>query len=244
MLFIIPVVCLRLGMTRGELGSYLMVFACLNMLVGSVRMLKQQLLRRFLSFSTIAQTGYLMFGLGMGFYYDMEQAMGVGLFLFMIIAVMKCLAFLSAGMYEYYLGTQDIELLRGAGKRLPLAAFTFSIALAGLAGIPLLAGFNGKWLIFSTAILSGDVFALACLAVFMLSSVISLGGYLPMIVKQYQPAPGEERQVPASGEPIEISKWMLVPAGLLSLVVIVIGIYPSPWVNLVSQVMEWMMVTL
>jgi formate hydrogenlyase subunit 3/multisubunit Na+/H+ antiporter MnhD subunit len=244
MLFIMPVVCLRLGMTRGELGTYLMIFANLNMLVGSVRMLRQQQLGRFLSFSTIAQTGYLMFGLGMGFYYGLEQAYGVGLFLFMIIAVMKCLAFLSAGMYEYYFGTQDIELLRGAGRQMPLAAFTFSIALAGLAGIPLLAGFNGKWLIFSTAILSGDVFALVCLAVFVLSTVIGLGGYLPMIVKQYQPAPGSEHLTPAGGQPIEVSTWMVVPTGLLSLMVIVIGVYPGPWVNLVSQVMQWMMVTL
>jgi formate hydrogenlyase subunit 3/multisubunit Na+/H+ antiporter MnhD subunit len=242
MLFIMPVVCLRLGITRVELGTYLMIFACFNMLVGSVRMLRQKLLRRFLSFSSISQTGYLMFGLGMGFYYELEQALGIGLFLFLVIAVMKCLAFLSAGIYEHYTGSQDMEWLRGAGMHMPLAAIGFSIALAGLAGIPLLAGFTGKWLIFSAALMTGDVFAIICLIIFMVSSVISLGGYLPMIVKQYQPNSDAKAQFEDNGQPIMISKWMLIPVGFLSLLVIVIGIYPSPWVNLVDQVMRWMLI--
>jgi F420H2 dehydrogenase subunit N len=244
MLFIMPVVCLRLGMSQAELGSYLMVFACFNMLIGSIRMLRQQLLRRFLSFSSIAQTGYLMFGLGMGFYYELDQAFGVGLFLFLVIAVMKCLAFLSAGTYEYYLGSQNIEKLSGAGKIMPHSALTFSIALAGLAGIPLLAGFNGKWLIFSTALVTGDLFAVLCLIFFMISSVISLGGYLPMIVKQYQAKPDLAVQGEGQDQPVAISWWMLIPVGILSLLVVVIGIYPSPWVNLVNQVMQWMLVSI
>ena len=239
MLFIMPVVCLRLGLTYEELGTYLMIFACFNMLVGSVRMLRQHLLRRFLSFSTIAQTGYLMFGLGMGFYYRLDSAFGVGLFLFLVIAVMKCLAFLAAGTYEYYTGWQDIERLRGAALKMPLAGLTLSIALAGLAGIPLLAGFTGKWLIFSTALITADVFAVVCLIIFMFSSVISLGGYLPMIVKQYQPDPDIEI---FSDQSLIGSPWLLIPVGVLSLLVIVIGVFPSPWVNLVNQVMHWMLI--
>ena len=243
MLFIMPVVCLRLGISEVELGTYLMIFACFNMLVGSVRMLKQQLLRRFLSFSSITQTGYLMFGLGMGFYYELDQALGVGLFLFLVIAVMKCLAFLAAGVYEYYTGSQDIERLRGVGEHMPLAALSLSIALAGLAGIPLLAGFNGKWLIFSAALMTADAFALACLAIFMLSSVISLGGYLPMIIKQYQENPQHQLEFTGLSGP-DISKWMLFPVGLLSLLVVLIGVYPSPWISLVNQVMQWMVMSI
>lgn len=241
MLFIMPVVCLRLGISRAELGAYLMIFACFNMLIGSVRMLRQRLLRRFLSFSSISQTGYLMFGLGMGFYYGLDQAYGVGLFLFLVIAMMKCLAFLSAGTYEYYSGTQDIERLQGAGRHMPLAAFTFNIALAGLSGIPLLAGFTGKWLIFSTALFTDDVFAVICLFVFMVSTVISLGGYLPMIVRQYLVVPDVGSLFSDNGRPVKVSNWMLIPAGVLSLLVVVIGVFPSPWVNLVNQVMYWML---
>jgi formate hydrogenlyase subunit 3/multisubunit Na+/H+ antiporter MnhD subunit len=161
----------------------------------------------------------------------------------MVIAVMKCLAFLAAGMYEYYTGSQDIERLRGVGKHMPLAALSLSIALAGLAGIPLLAGFNGKWLIFSAALMTADAFALSCLLVFMLSSVISLGGYLPMIIKQYQDNPQPTLEFEGLSQP-DISKWMLFPVGFLSLLVILIGIFPSPWINLVNQVMQWMLMSI
>ncbi len=240
MLFIVPVVCLRLGMTRGELGGYLMVFACFNMLLGSVRMLRQTLYRRFLSFSSIGQTGYLMFGLGMALYYDLGQAFAAGLFLFLVIAVMKCLAFLSAGIYQYYTGSQNINQLQGIGKLMPGTSFSFTIALAGLAGIPLLAGFTGKWLIFSAALVTRDLFSIFCLMVFMISTLVSLGGYLPTLVKQYQKKSEfvenlqSHRTIPA-----RVSPWMLLPVDVLALLVIVMGVYPAPWLNLVSHVVKW-----
>ncbi len=242
MLFIMPVICLRLGMTRVELGQYLMAFACLNMLLGSVRMLRQNLLRRFLSFSSIAQTGYLMFGLGIGFYYELDQAFSAGLFLFLVIAVMKCLAFLAAGIFQYYSGSQDIERLRGVAKFMPFTALCFSISLAGLAGIPLLAGFTGKWLIFSAALATADAFAITCLVVFMASTLISLGGYLPTLIMQYEPVNKADELFNGQSTPIGVSWWMQVPVAVLSLLVLVIGIYPSPWLMLVEQVMQWMVI--
>jgi multicomponent Na+:H+ antiporter subunit D len=241
-LFILPVICLRLGMTRGELGTYLMVFACFNMLLGSVRMLKQRLLRRFLSFSSIAQTGYLMFGLGIGFYYDLDQAFSAGLFLFLVIAVMKCLAFLSAGNYQFYSGSQDIDKLRGVAKHMPVTALCFSIALAGLAGVPLLAGFTGKWLIFSAALATGDLFSVICLVVFLASTLIGLGGYLPALVRQYQPTDQARVLFDHQQSPLRVSRWMLAPVALLALLVVVMGVYPAPWINLVEQVMRWMLI--
>jgi len=77
----------------------------------------------------------------------------------------------------------------------------------------------------------------------MLSSVISLGGYLPMIIKQYQDNPQPTLEFERLSQP-DISKWMLFPVGTLSLLVILIGIFPSPWINLVNQVMQWMLMSI
>jgi formate hydrogenlyase subunit 3/multisubunit Na+/H+ antiporter MnhD subunit len=242
MLFIMPVICLRLGMTNRELGVYFMIFSCANMLVGSIRLLRQPLLRRFLSFSTIGQTGYLMFGLGMGFYYNLPEAFSAALFLFLVIAVMKCLAFLSAGVLEYSFGTQDINLLRGFSVDAPFASLCFSIALAGLAGIPLLAGFTGKWMIFSAALSAGDLFSMIILMIFMLSSIISLGGYLPMIVKIYLPSEENEVRVTLIKSKAILSNWLLIPVVILSLLVVMMGIYPTPWINWINQVLNWMVI--
>ncbi len=237
MLFILPVICLRLGMTKSELGMYLMIFACFNMLIGSIRMLGQSQLRRFFSFSTIAQTGYLMFSLGIGFYFGLERAFSASLFLFLVIAIMKSLAFLASGVYQFHFGTQDIEKLRGAGHRSQLIGLCLSIALAGLAGIPLLAGFTGKWLVFSAALATGDLFAFVCLMIFLLATVIGLAGYLPVIVKQYL-----RDDAGAVSHPVSLSWWMAAPVTLLSLLVVVIGLYPEPWLNLVNFVVAWMVI--
>jgi len=237
MLFILPVICLRLGMTKSELGMYLMIFACFNMLIGSIRMLGQSQLRRFFSFSTIAQTGYLMFSLGIGFYFGLERAFSASLFLFLVIAIMKSLAFLASGVYQFHFGTQDIEKLRGAGHRSQLIGLCLSIALAGLAGIPLLAGFTGKWLVFSAALATGDLFAFVCLMIFLLATVIGLAGYLPVIVKQYL-----RDDAGAVSHPVSLSWWMATPVALLSLLVVAIGIYPEPWLNLVNFVVAWMVI--
>jgi len=239
MLFMMPLICLRLGINAIELGAYLMVFACLNMIIGSIRMLRQALLRRFLSFSTIAQTGYLMFALGIGLFYSLGQAMVAAYFLFMVIAVMKSLAFLSAGILEFHLGSQNIEKISGAGVLLPIPATYLSISLAGLAGIPLLAGFTGKWLTFTAALATGDVFAIVCLMIFLFSTVVGLGGYLPTIVKIFLASPSSEVEVHKTNK-IIVSNWMLIPVSLLTILVVMIGIYPTPWIDWAEWIMELM----
>jgi multicomponent Na+:H+ antiporter subunit D len=238
MLFMMPLICLRLGLTSEELGAYLMIFACFNMLVGSIRMLRQVLLRRFLSFSTIAQTGYLMFALGIWLYFGLERALTASFFLFLVIAVMKSLAFLAAGIIEFQLGSQDIDQISGSGLVMPFPGLCLSISLAGLAGIPLLAGFTGKWLTFTAALATGDIFAIVCLAIFLISSVIGLGGYLPIIVKQYLPSPDSIINANKVEKTIPVSKWMLIPVSLLALLVILFGIYPTPWLNLIEKIRE------
>jgi len=239
MLFLAPAVCLRLGMSSSELGLFYILFACVNMLFGSIRLLKQDNLRRFLAYSSIAHTGYLMFALGIGFLYELEAAITAGLFLFVSGAVMKSLAFLAAGIYEYYLHSSDVEDLKGVYRRMSLPAVTGSIALAGLAGIPILAGFNGKWLVFSAVLEISDPTALLGLALFLLSSVISLGGYLPMLAVQFQPSNGDRSDNTDVPVRDRISIWMALPiAGLVALVVL-LGVIPSPWLRVIDWIMNW-----
>jgi len=238
MLFIMPMIALQLGMTAQELGLYLMVFASFNMLVGVIRMLTQQQLRRFLSYSSIAQTGYLMFTLGIGYYYQLPSAYAAGLYLLSIIAFMKCLAFLTAGNYEYRFGTGNINQLMGANRLVPLNAFAFSTALAGLSGIPLLAGFTGKWLIFTAALTAGDAFAIAGLVIFLVCTVIGSIGYLPMLVKQYQRSRANLKSLEKNQLTVTSTLWIGVPVVVLTLIVIVTGVFPTPWINLIENVVS------
>jgi multicomponent Na+:H+ antiporter subunit D len=240
MLFVMPPICLCLGMTERELGIMLLVLACCNMVVGSIRMLGSRHLGRFLSYSSIAQTGYLMFTLGIGFYFHLDQALSAALFMYLSIAMMKSQAFLSAGSFQHALGTQEMDQLEGVHRTLPIPVYCFSVALAGLTGIPLLAGFTGKWLAFSAAVTAGDPVALICLVVFMLSTLIGLAGYLPVLVRQYLPREGKRGNLPAAGKVKPLSLLMTVPVVVLSVLILVLGVYPGPWIQWIGQVVEWM----
>jgi proton-translocating NADH-quinone oxidoreductase chain N len=239
MLFLAPGFCLPLGMNYSELGLFYILFAFMNMLLGSIRSLKQDNLRRFLAYSSIAQTGYLMFTLGIGFLYHVEAAFAAGLFLFVSVAVMKSLAFLAIGVYEYHLHSSDVEDLEGIYRRMSLPAVAASIALAGLAGIPLLAGFNGKWLVFSAVLSLSDPLAWAGLAIFLLSSVIGLGGYLPMLAIQFRSSDADISEIAPAYPGESISIWMALPIISLAALVLLLGIYPSPWLRLIDRIMDW-----
>jgi proton-translocating NADH-quinone oxidoreductase chain N len=233
MLFMIPAICLTLGFTHRELGLYLIAFSALNMLLGTLRALNQRHLRRFLSFSAIAQTGYIMFALGVGMLHQSQSAYAAALFQFLAIAVTKSLAFLAVGIYEYHLETGDSGALQGIHQQLPWAAYGFSLALAGLAGIPLLAGFTGKWLVFSAALSAGGWAAWVGLAIFLLSTLIGLAGYLPMLIRQFYPA---ESLRDLTAKP----SWrMRLPVLFLGLLVVLLGLWPTPWLAIIDRIMLW-----
>ncbi len=239
-IFVFPFICLRLGLTSNEVGLYLIVFAMINMLLGSARALNQQSLQRFLAYSSIAQTGYLMFSLGIGIYYRLPEALAASLVLFTVIAVSKSLAFFSVGVYEHHLYTDDSKILRGIHKKYRLVALCLSVALAGMAGIPLLAGFIGKWLVYTATLSTGDPWAVAGLGVFLVSTVIGLGGYLPVLANQYrQPIPGIPQPKTQLSDVVP-STWMHMSIALLAVLVLIIGVFPQPLISIVERLSKWM----
>jgi F420H2 dehydrogenase subunit N len=217
---------LDLGLTPQDLGLFLIVFSFVNMTTGNLLALVQRNTKRLLAYSSIAQAGYIMFALGIGLRYDQPAAIQAGFFLLLAHAVMKGLAFLSKGVAHFYTGTTLIEELQGTFRRLPLVAYTFTLALMGLVGFPPLAGFGAKWLILSQALGPQERLIYAGIALFLVNTLISLGAYLPLIINMFKPALGDINQLP-----IRISVWMVVPIVLLSVLVVAMGIYPGPWLE-------------
>jgi NADH-quinone oxidoreductase subunit N len=115
-----------------------------------------------------------------------------------------------------------IEGFRGLHQRAPLMALTLMIVLFSLAGVPPLAGFFGKWLLFSAAAEAGYT-VLVALAI--LNSVVSLFYYLFLVKSAYYGDPKEtfpklvSRRVPTYA------------AAIISLAVLLLGCYPQPLVS-------------
>jgi proton-translocating NADH-quinone oxidoreductase chain N len=225
-------VCLGVGMSPEALGGTLIAISLANMTLGNTIALAQTDTKRLLGYSTIAQVGYMVFGIGVGLRYDIPEAIQAGFFLLLSHAVMKALAFLSKGVSYFHLKSNTIAELQGTAARLPLVAMTFSVALGGLAGVPPLAGFISKWFILGEALQPGEPLAYVGQAIFLLNSLVSLGYYLPLIARLFTAPDSEEEAM----ERIRISPWMALPLVAGASLVIAIGLSPGPWWNWMGSV--------
>ena len=221
---------LSLGYPTAQLGSMLMIVAVLNMTVGNLMALGQEHTKRLLAFSTIAQMGYILFGIGVGLRYDSPAALQAGFFLLVAHAGIKGLAFLCKGIVHFSFDVTTVAELQGLVWRLPLTGICFTLALAGLVGIPPLAGFVGKWLILTEVVAVADVWVIAGIVLFLVNTLISLGYYLPLMIHVLSPV---REAVPP---PPHISRWMNIPVVLLSVLVVMMGVLPNPWIHLTSQI--------
>lgn len=214
------------GMPARTLGGILMAVSIANMTLGNIMALAQTDTKRLLGFSTVAQTGYMLFGIAVGLHYGIPEAIQAGFFMLVAHSVMKALAFLSTGVHRFYLDTSTVDELQGAASRMPVIALTFSVALGGLAGIPPLAGFISKWFILGQVLQPGEPLAYVGLAIFLLNTLLALGYYLPLVARLFVLPEGTTGQ---AGKSIVVSTWMAAPLIAAAALVIAIGIYPGPW---------------
>jgi formate hydrogenlyase subunit 3/multisubunit Na+/H+ antiporter MnhD subunit len=226
-------VCLSLGTSRQHLGLVLFGFSLLNMVVGNSMALVQTNVKRMLAYSTVAQMGYMMFSIGIGLWYDIPAAIQAGFFYLIVHAAIKGLAFLCQGVSHFYCHTDSVTQLRGTARRLPLVSVAMSVALGGLAAVPPLAGFAGKWFVLVNVVRSGEPIAYVGLVIMVLNSLLALGYYLPLIATLFAPLPNGADAM--ATQRTAVSAWMAIPLIALGGVVIALGIHPAPWLDAVAS---------
>jgi proton-translocating NADH-quinone oxidoreductase chain N len=218
-----------LHLVTASWAELLLGFTAVNMLFGNLMALRQTQVKRLLAYSSLSHMGYILLGMGAGALMGSENAAAGGFFHLLTHAMMKGLAFLSAGVFLYCLhqarGNHDplvLEDLNGASTRYPIAAFAFSAAVLGLGGLPPLAGFMSKWQIFVGGFQTGNGWVMALVIFAGLNSVLSLGYYAPLVNRLYRQ---ESAEIVRQGGPAPF--LMVLPLVLLSLGIIVLGFWPS-----------------
>ncbi|MCC7449474.1 MAG: hypothetical protein IT324_18790 [Anaerolineae bacterium] len=210
-------------------GGLLIGFGVLNMLVGNLMALRQTQVKRLLAYSSVAQIGYMLLGLGIGISTGQLDGAQGGVFHLLNHGLMKGLAFLAAGSLLYALHTArgdhhplTIRDLAGAAQRYPLAALALSIAVLGLGGLPPLAGFMSKWQIFVAGFMTQNPLIELVVIFAALNSVLSLAYYAPLVNALYREKPSAAVK---QGEPIPV--LMGAPLVVLALATVVIGVMPG-----------------
>jgi NADH-quinone oxidoreductase subunit N len=204
-------------------SGVLWVLAVLTMTVGNVTALAQRNIKRMLAYSSIAHAGYLLVGMVAG-----GEAGGSAM-LFYLIAY----AFMTLGAFAVVIAlgrrgqpNENLDDYNGVGFQSPFLGAAMAVFMLSLSGIPPLAGFVGKFYIFSAAVKSGYV-GLAIIGV--LNSVVSVYYYVGVLVRMYMTEGTTEVAAPSS-RPYLFATLLLTIAGT-----ILLGLFPSSLFEVARQ---------
>ena len=226
--------------TLGEAGRWqalggvdwpqlVLVLCMVTMTLGNLAALRQDNVKRLLAYSSIANAGYML----MGFVVLSDEGLRAVLFYLITYYLMNIGAFLIVMIVANATGREDIAGFRGlAWRGGGLLAVAMAIFLFSLAGIPPLAGFAGKFVLF-TAVIREQYYGLALVAV--LNSVLSLYYYARIVRAMFL-------DFPAGGEatvPLDWSNGALL--GMLTLGTVVLGVYWVPVFALADRSVRFLM---
>jgi len=196
------------------------------MTLGNIGALMQKSFTRMLAYSSIAQAGYILIGLAA------PNTLGIAGALFHVLnhGIMKTAAFIGAAAVYSRLSTTSLDSYQGLGRRMPITAFTLTISLFALAGVPPLSGFMSKLVLFTAAV-DGQLWWLALAGV--LNSAFSMAYYGWVVKRMYfDEAPIAERL----NEPTSLVIVLIACA----IIIIVVGIYPGPILTYLMQVAQYL----
>ncbi len=167
--------------------------AAITIVVGNVGALGQTSLKRLLGFSGVAQAGYMLSGVVVATHLGVSATV---LYLWAYLG-MNVAAFAVVHANQLETGTDRISALQGLGKRSPALAWSLTVAMLALAGIPGTIGFIGKFQLIH-ALVSGNHSWLAI--VLVVGAMISLGYYLKVVAAIWMSPAGSASEI--SGVPV------------------------------------------
>ncbi len=154
--------------------NMVMLLSVITMVVGNLFALRQQNIKRFLAFSSIAQVGFILLGISS---HSIEGTSSVVYFV-LIYVFSNLAAFGVAGAISQAAGKERIEDYKGLYQTNPLISWVLALSLFSLAGIPPTAGFFGKLFLITAGASKGNYFFITVAA---LNMIISLYYYLRIV---------------------------------------------------------------
>lgn len=196
------------------------ILAFISMTLGNTAALHQTDIKRLLAYSSIAQAGYILTGLLSG----TSDGYSSAFFYAAVYALMNCGVFLVVAVVSADAREQNptARHFDGLAERSPLLALVLLLSLLSLAGIPPLAGFTGKWILFSAAMDQGHWFLVLW---GVLNSVVSLFYYLTLVKHCYLEKPA------AGAAAIRLSPAVRVIALTCFILLVALGVYPAPLIE-------------
>ncbi|WP_353182621.1 NADH-quinone oxidoreductase subunit N [Parapedobacter lycopersici] len=190
----------------------LLVITVITLFVGNITALVQQSFKRMLAYSSISHAGYLLFAIvGMGTASAESVLIYATAYSFATVV-----AFGTLILVKRATGSDHFEAFNGLARKNPYLALALTIAMLSLAGIPLTAGFVGKFMMFSSVLADYQVL-LVILAV--INAAMGIFYYFRVIVAMYFR--------PLDRDRIAVSGYYSAVLWIAVLITLILGVYPA-----------------
>jgi NADH-quinone oxidoreductase subunit N len=207
----------------GKVTLVLTVVAIFTLLVGNLAALPQKNFKRLLAYSSIAHAGFLVMALASsppaGGSISMTPVTVIAFYLGAYL-LMTLLAFLVMTSLRTKIAGEELDSFRGLAKRSPFLAFAMVVSMASLAGIPLTAGFFGKFFVFKLAV---EAEQWALLVSGLIGAAAGFYYYLKIAASMYLSEPAKDSEVSA----ITVSPLAKITMIALMILIILAGFNPG-----------------
>lgn len=184
----------------------------LTLFIGNITALYQTNFKRMLAFSSISHAGYMLFAI-----IALGNTSVNSVFVYAAAySLASIVAFAVLIMVKEQTGGENFENFNGLGKKNPFLAFVLTVAMLSLAGIPLTAGFIGKFFMFSAALQQYHVWLIVCA---IINAIIGIFYYFRVIVAMYF-RDAERKELVSTG-------YYKLVLSVSVIATIILGVYPS-----------------
>jgi len=206
----------------------------IGMFFASLQAIFQTDVRRMLAYSSVAQVGYMLLGIGIA----TTASISAGYLHLLNHAIIKCGLFLALGAMWYRFGITRTEDFQGLGKTMPLTMGAFTVSGLSLIGVPFTAGFVSKLNLTLAAAAAGWWWAVGVIMLASILALVYIGRVL--LLAYFQEAPMIDGKVVARNE----APWtMLLPMWILALASIFIGFESDAIVGAATRAAELLLGT-
>jgi NADH-quinone oxidoreductase subunit N len=204
--------------------NLLIILAIATLLFGNLAAIPQTNFKRLLGYSSIAHAGFLLLALAAG---TAESASSLGSpgvvsFYLATYLVMTLGVFFVLAQIRIQRDGEAITDFNGLGKTNPTLAIALTILLAALAGVPLTAGFVGKFMVFSLAVEAG---LWAGVGVAFIATAAGFYYYFNVVKAIWWNSPGER-------QPLTLPRISNAAIAVLTVATLVLGLWPQPILSL------------
>jgi NADH-quinone oxidoreductase subunit M len=196
-------------------GTIVAWLGAITAVMATFRAVFQDDAKKLLAYSSVAQLGYIVAALGIG----TQMSVFAAIYMAILHGAFKGTLFMAVGAVERQAGTTDMRKVSGLIRNMPWTFFASLVSIIALAGIPLIGGFVGKWMLYEAAISSSNVYLvilifLSSTAAFLYSFRFLFGLFL-----------GQQEEETAN---VKEAPWqMLVPMLIMVAFLIVTGTFPG-----------------